>query len=565
MIPNHYNLRFHLQLLCALALLLSACTGNAPGGEVRISIVGMNDVHGELIGGEDRGGLIAVSAYVEALRAAREPEDGAVLVIDAGDMWQGTLESNLLEGAPMVAAYNAIGVTAAAIGNHEFDFGPIGDNSIPRVAGEDPRGALKQRIIEADFPVLAANLVDAATGEPVDWDNVQPSVLLDVEGIKVGIIGVTSMSTLQTTISANTVGLAVTPLVPAIVREAERLRAAGAALVIVSAHAGSRCETFDDPNDLASCVMTGEIMRVASELPPGLVNHIMAGHVHQGIAHIVNGISITSSYSKTRAFSRVDFTLDRDSGKVISRTVFPPQPATLTVEGLYEGTALTPDPDVVAIAEMAAANAQALKNTELGVYIDAPFELNTDVESPLSNLMTEAVLDMVGGDVAIHNVVGGIRDGLPAGDLTYGAVYNMFPFDNQVEILDLTGLELRRVIAHQARKPQRRAGFAGMRVRIACDEDRMQVAMLLDDGREIGDSDRVLVVANDFLSLGGDDILTPVIPDDGFEPQPDQPLVRDALVEWFRTNPGTLAPATFDTQATPKWTLPDIMPPSCQL
>lgn len=562
---KHYNLRFHLQLLCALALLLSACTGNAPGGEVRISIVGMNDVHGELIGGEDRGGLIAISAYVEALRAAREPEDGAVLVIDAGDMWQGTLESNLLEGAPMVAAYNAIGVTAAAIGNHEFDFGPIGDNSIPRVAGEDPRGALKQRIIEADFPVLAANLVDAATGEPVDWDNVQPSVLLDVEGIKVGIIGVTSMSTLQTTISANTVGLAVTPLVPAIVREAERLRAAGAALVIVSAHAGSRCETFDDPNDLASCVMTGEIMRVASELPPGLVNHIMAGHVHQGIAHIVNGISITSSYSKTRAFSRVDFTVDRDSGKVISRTVFPPQPATLTVEGLYEGTALTPDPDVVAIAEMAAANAQALKNTELGVYIDAPFELNTDVESPLSNLMTEAVLDMVGGDVAIHNVVGGIRDGLPAGDLTYGAVYNMFPFDNQVEILDLTGLELRRVIAHQARKPQRRAGFAGMRVRIACDEDRMQVAMLLDDGREIGDSDRVLVVANDFLSLGGDDILTPVIPDDGFEPQPDQPLVRDALVEWFRTNPGTLAPATFDTQATPKWTLPDIMPPSCQL
>lgn len=562
---NHYNLRFHLQLLCSLALLLSACTGNAPGGEVRISIVGMNDVHGELIGGEDRGGLIAISAYVEALRAAREPEDGAVLVIDAGDMWQGTLESNLLEGAPMVAAYNAIGVTAAAIGNHEFDFGPIGDNSIPRVAGEDPRGALKQRIIEADFPVLAANLVDAATGEPVDWDNVQPSVLLDVEGIKVGIIGVTSMSTLQTTISANTVGLAVTPLVPAIVREAERLRAAGAALVIVSAHAGSRCEAFDDPNDLASCVMTGEIMRVASELPPGLVNHIMAGHVHQGIAHIVNGISITSSYSKTRAFSRVDFTVDRDSGKVISRTVFPPQPATLTVEGLYEGTALTPDPDVVAIAEMAAANAQALKNTELGVYIDAPFELNTDVESPLSNLMTEAVLDMVGGDVAIHNVVGGIRDGLPAGDLTYGAVYNMFPFDNQVEILDLTGLELRRVIAHQARKPQRRAGFAGMRVRIACDEDRMQVAMLLDDGREIGDSDRVLVVANDFLSLGGDDILTPVIPDDGFEPQPDQPLVRDALVEWFRTNPGTLAPATFDTRATPKWTLPDIMPPSCQL
>jgi len=563
--PNRLELKYHLLLIVWLTLLLSACTGNAPGSEVRISIVGTNDVHGELLGGEDRGGLIAISAYVAALRAARDQDDGAVLVIDAGDMWQGTLESNLLEGAPMVAAYNAIGVTAAAIGNHEFDFGPVGDNSIPRAAGEDPRGALKQRIAEAEFPVLAANLVDATTGEPVGWENVQPSVLVDVKGIKVGIIGVTSMSTLQTTISANTVGLAVTPLVPAIVREAERLRAAGAALVIVSAHAGSRCETFDDPHDLTSCVMTGEIMRVASELPPGLVNHIMAGHVHQGIAHIVNGISVTSSYSKTRAFSRVDFTLDRHTGEVISRQVFPPQPAALTVEGLYEGKALVPDPEVVAIADMAAANAETLKNTQLGVYVDAPFELVPDVESPLANLMTEAVLDIVGGDIAIHNVVGGIRDGLPAGDLTYGAVYNMFPFDNQVEILALSGRELRRVIAAQLGKPRRRAGFAGMRVRVACDGDQMQVAMFLEDGREIGDSDQVLVVANDFLSLGGDDILTPVMPDDGFAPQPDQPLVRDVLVEWFRANSGTLDPAAFDTQATPKWILPDIMPASCRL
>jgi 5'-nucleotidase len=558
-------LTFRPLLLCSLALLLSACTGDTAGGEVRISIVGTNDVHGELLGGDDRGGLVAISAYVEALRAARAPEDGAVLVIDAGDMWQGTLESNLLEGAPMVAAYNAIGVTAAAIGNHEFDFGPVGENSIPRIDGEDPRGALKMRIAEAEFPVLAANLVDVSTGEPVDWENVYPSVLIDVQGIKVGIVGVTSTNTLQTTMAANTVGLAVTPLVPAIVGEAGRLRAAGAALVIVSAHAGSRCEAFDDPHDLSSCAMSGEIMQVAENLPPGLVDHIMAGHVHQGIAHIVNGISVTSSYSKTRAFSRVDFALDRATGKVLTRTVFPPQPATLTVEGMYEGKALTPDPDVVAIAEMAAINAEAIKNESLGVYIDAPFELIPNVESPLSNLMTEAVLETVGGDVAIHNVFGGIRDGLPAGDLTYGSVYNMFPFDNQVEVLELSGSDLRRVIAEQARQPRRRAGFAGMQVRIDCDDEQMQVDMLLDDGRAISDSDRLLVVANDFLSLGGDGILTPIIPEDGFSPQPDRPLVREVLVEWFRTNAGTLDPAEFDTRSMPKWNVPDIMPESCRL
>ena len=66
-------------------------------------------------------------------------------------MWQGTLESNLGEGAAVVDAYNAMGYTAAAVGNHEFDFGPAGPAAIPEQPGDDPRGALKLRIAEAQF------------------------------------------------------------------------------------------------------------------------------------------------------------------------------------------------------------------------------------------------------------------------------------------------------------------------------------------------------------------------------------------------------------------------------
>ncbi|MCH9695322.1 MAG: hypothetical protein K0U72_12500 [Gammaproteobacteria bacterium] len=124
-----------------------------------ISLIGLNDVHGQLLPDADKAGLTTISGYVDALREVRAA-DGAVLLIDAGDMWQGTIESNLNEGAAVVDAYNAMGVAAAAIGNHEFDFGPAGPAPIPESETDDPRGALKARASEADFPLLAANLIE---------------------------------------------------------------------------------------------------------------------------------------------------------------------------------------------------------------------------------------------------------------------------------------------------------------------------------------------------------------------------------------------------------------------
>src|SRR5918996_29833 len=119
-----------------------ASVGQSTEKPLTLSIVGTNDLHGGILPRDGRGGLALLSGYIKNLRAARARDGGAVLVIDGGDMFQGTLESNLAEGAPVVAAYNAIGYTAAAVGNHEFDFGPVGPPSVPTSATDDARGAL---------------------------------------------------------------------------------------------------------------------------------------------------------------------------------------------------------------------------------------------------------------------------------------------------------------------------------------------------------------------------------------------------------------------------------------
>lgn len=543
-----------------------------------LSIVSTNDVHGELHGERNRGGLVSISGYVNALRAARGVNN--VLLVDAGDMWQGSIESNLNEGAAVVSAYNAMGYAAAAVGNHEFDFGPTGPGVTVAEPGDDPRGALKARATEAAFPLLAANVVDVSTGHAVDWHNVRSSTIVSAAGVDVGIIGVVTSSTPQTTIAANLVGLDFAPLARTIRHEAERLRASGVALVIVVAHAGGSCEDFSDPLDLATCDPDSEIFEVARSLPSGLVDHIFAGHKHEGLAHVVNGISIASGYSHTYAFSRVDFRVDPSTGAVTRDRLFPPQVACPfrrvddqqcvwlrtpdAGPAVYEAFTVAPDPAVVRIADAAATEASERKLRKIGPYLETPFTLKGNPESALGNLMTRALLESAGADVAVHNVSGGIRGILPAGELTYGSLYEMFPFDNRVVVIPMSGRDLRRIVAAQVRKSRRRAGIAGMRVRASCDDSTLNVEMRLDDGRLITDGDSLRIVVNDFLALGGDGILDPAMPAGGYIYDTELPLARDVLVDWFSKR-DRLHAEDFLTGDNPRWRVPAEVPDECRL
>jgi 5'-nucleotidase len=563
-----------------LFVFVAACapTGTVPEPDtVVISVIGTNDVHGELIAQPDRGGITTFSGYVAAIRAARA-DDGAVLLVDAGDMWQGTLESNLSEGLAVAKAYNALGYAAAVIGNHEFDFGPTGPQAIPEADGDDPRGALRYNATVLDFPLLAANLIDAETGQRVDWENVQSSTMVERAGVKIGIVGVLTESTPQTTIAANVRGLRIAPLAEAIIMEASKLRAAGASLIVVVAHAGSRCTEFDDPHDLSSCDMSREIMRVANELPAGLVDHIVAGHEHTGIAHVVNGAVVTSAYSNARKFDRVDFTIDRSAGSVIHRQIFPPQANCVNehVEGdfcsdekgrepaVYEGIPIEPMPAVAVIAARAGEVAMQRKAEKLGVYLETPMTLRDQPETALGNLLTDAMLESFDADVSIYNVYGGIRAEMPQGEVTFGHVFRVYPFDNRIAVIELSGLELRKIFVNQVHNTARRAGFSGMRAFVACESGQMSVQMIRDDGREIQDSETLRVVANDFLILGGDNVLTPVILEGGFELPRATPYVRDILVDWFKKRGGSMNAVQFRDPDRLRWNLPDLLPEDCE-
>lgn len=574
-------MRLLISVLCLLSL--TACGLQPPQAGppdlVQLTVIGSNDVHGELLRAEGSGGLTTLSGYVEAVRATRSADGGAVLLVDAGDMWQGTLESNLVEGASVVEAYNAMDYTAAAIGNHEFDFGPVGPRSVPVLEDDEPRGALRARFREAHFTGLAANIIDASTGQPVDWDNVKPSILVETGGVQVGIVGVVTRNALQATIPANTSGLSIAPLAPAIAREATRLRRDGADLVIVAAHAGGECREFEDPSDLSSCETGGEIFEVAEALPAGLVDLIVAGHAHQGIAHVVNGIAVTAAWSNTYAFDRVDFTLDRASGEVLERHIYPPQincpaydrasgdcawtetDANLVTPAVYEGKTIRPTPALEAIAHRVREQTAEIRAQPLGITLDSPFRLDGTPESPLARLFTDAILETVDADVSIHNVSGGIRANLPAGPLTFGKVYEIMPFDNRVVILEMSGADLRRIMRRQALKSGRRAGFSGMQVFVECSAEPPAVRMVLAGGREIADNDRLRVSTNDFLATLGDGILAPGKPDGGYRYADDPRLTRDLLVEWFNQRGGHLDAAEFEGDDQRRW---HFDPVSCE-
>ena len=178
-----------------------------------------------------------------------------------------------------------------------------------------------------------------------------------------------TIDAMQSTIAANIQGLRMAPLAPAIAAEASRLRANGAEIIVVAAHAGGRCEKFDRPADLSSCESDGEIFRVARALPRGLVDVIAAGHTHAGIAHLVEGIGIIEPMSRGQAFGRVDVTFDRRTRHVTAIQPFAPQSI---VAGEYEGQPVTSDPAITRAMAPALQRVHDLQATPLGVSLESP-------------------------------------------------------------------------------------------------------------------------------------------------------------------------------------------------
>lgn len=519
--------------LAALVVLVltSACTAPAPrrGGQtalapaaeepafarraresVTISVVALNDLHGRLEA------LPVMAGYVDRLKQLREPEAGGVLFVDAGDMLQGTLESNLNEGRAVIQTYNFMGLDAAAIGNHEFDFGPVGRAT---KSSADPQGAIRERIGEAAFPLLSANLVERATGQRVAWKNLFASALIDVAGVRVGLVGVLTGETPQIVMPAFFAGLEVAPLAPAITREARWLREHGARAVVVVAHSGAVCERWDDPDDVSSC-HDAEIFDVMRAVEPGLVDLVMAGHTHAVVAHRVGGVAIVEARSRGQAFSRADLEIDARGG--VNTRIFPPEPLCPqnTSEPChphdYEGGTVVSRDDVRLAIEPALAEAAIRREALLGVDVRREVAPALKSESALGNLFADLMLEAVpDADVALTNG-GGLRAALPAGPLRYRHLFEAIPFDNYLSVVELTGDELGRVLAaHLGSDRHGIVSVSGLYVVGRCKRGAdgvpgLGVALYRKSGARVEGKERLSVVTSDYLATGGDGLFAPL-------------------------------------------------------
>ncbi|MBM3770217.1 MAG: bifunctional metallophosphatase/5'-nucleotidase [Acidimicrobiia bacterium] len=549
----------------ALSLSAARTIGVEPARTITLSIVGTNDVHGFVLPANGRGGVAWLGGYLRNLRAVRTEPDGGVIVLDAGDTFQGGIESNLSEGGLVIDAYNALGYAATAIGNHEFDFGPL--DTLDPADAPDPRGALKAMAARARFPMLAANLLDAATGQMVDWPNVAPSTLITVAGLRIGIIGAMTIDGLRATLAANVHGLALAPLAETIQAEANRLRQRDADLVLLTIHAGGSCSQLADDTDLSSCDGGSEVFRLLRDLRRGTLDAVVAGHTHAVLAHVFEGVPVIESWWGGRAFGRMDLTVDRQTKRVQGVRLFPPQdlcvrwdcaasPDDPGTQRMYEGRPVAVDPDIVRAMAPALDRVRQMQAEPLPVTVDTLVRRGVDSGAPLGNLFADAMRESVSGaDLSVNNNgFAGLRADLPAGPLTFGRLYDVFPFDNRLVQLTMTGTELERVFAEEIRRQRPGAlAVSGVRVRGNCEGPELRVRITRSSGEAIDGETRVQVVTSDMLAGG---VVFAAVAPRPFPVPATAPIVRTLVERWLRRRGGRISEEQFLDRGGSRWTYP---------
>jgi len=329
-----------------------------------------------------------------------------------------------------------------------------------------------------------------------------------------------------------------------------------------------------------------EIVRVARELPAGLVDVIAAGHTHQAMAHEVSGIAIVEAYVAGRSFSRVDLTVNRSTRTLAGKHIFPtrdlcgredaathtcdpaaPRGAVL-VPARYENRLVRPDATVAATLAPAERRAAAVKNQPIGVSLETPFVRgDQQTETAIADLVADGTLaSMPHADVAISNG-GSLRTDLPAGPLTYGSLYELYPFDNRIVTLRLTGDQLTRIVAYSLQRnvaPFELLPIAGFKVDARCEGNMLRVTLTRSSGDPLRPDDQLTVATSDFIAGGGDGIVAPAGPLGEIKAVEGVPLLRESLVAWLRRRGGRLNENQFVSAEHRRWSYPGSRPVVCQ-
>lgn len=454
------GLRTLLSLLLVLAL-VAACVpmpatpppdglSRPPQSAVkRLTILYTNDEHGWLAAEVNKdkrttGGAAEMLGMWQT-REGYTP-DGPFLVLSGGDMWTGPAISTWFMGDPAVEAMNRMGYRAAAVGNHEFDFG---------------LDVLRRHAREANFPYLAANLVVRGTSEPPDF--VRPYLVTEVAGVKVGLIGLATRSTPTTTNPKNVAGFDFLPYADALARYVPQVQAAGAEVIVVLAH------------------VCGAEMRALAPRAGQLGVHVLtAGHCHEQIAEdaFAAGLPLIGAGQYLQAYARLPLEVDTATGRV---TAGKPE--------VIRNTAGPGGPTDAALAGRIAAW-QAETEKALGEEIGYTKGGLAHRSTALLNLTMDAWLQGYGAaDVAMSNL-GGFRQGIGPGPITLGEIVGALPFTNQIVDVAVTGAQLKANLDCCA------SAVAGITYRGG--------KLLLADGTPVDPAATYHVLINDFMAGGGD-------------------------------------------------------------
>lgn len=399
-----------LALVLALAMLFSLVTVNAMAeGEATVDLTGYvvilhsNDTHGHDVSADGTAGM----AGIAQLKADYEAMGAFVIVLDAGDASQGTSLVNLSQGANAISFMNAVGYTAMCPGNHEFDWGL--DN-------------LRALTDIANFPVLAANIIDKTTQLPVFKDRITVET-------PVGKIGIFGLDTPETMTKANPdkvqgiTFLAGKDLYACAQAQADALRADGCKLVVCLGHLGMDEES--EPN--RSCDVADNTTGIDlfidghshTEMDGGLQQKdsliVSTGESFNNIGVVMfDGTNLAASLVDADNYNRkaeaVNTLVNGVNDEIIAQLNVKFAETTVLLDG-------NRDPGV------------RTQETNLG-----DFAADAILWAAKKAVNTEVVAAVTNG--------GGIRTSIQIGDVTMNDMKTVFPFGNQVTLLTVTGAEL---------------------------------------------------------------------------------------------------------------------------
>ena len=453
-----------MSLACAVAI--AAATALAAGGvgaePTRLTIVHFNDLD-RMEEKRGRGGVAKLAAVIEA---ERQRSDN-VLVTFGGDAISPSLMSGFDKGAHMIDLLNRLGLTAMAIGNHEFDFGPE---------------IVKQRIAEAEFPVLGANAVDVDGGL---IDGAQASMMVDAGPFKVGILGLT---TVGTAVKSSPGGVTFRPATEVAAEQAEALRGAGADLVIALAHT--------------------DIEEDAALLAQGAVDILLSGDDHLLRVEYDGSILFAESGEQADRVTVIDLDLDEIERRGRQRFVW--SPAFRVIDTAH----VEADPEVAAAAAVYLDKLSEALDVEIGATatdIDSRRATVRSREAAIGNLVADAMRMATGADIALTNG-GGIRANrqyAPGTRLTRRDILSELPFGNKTVVIELAGRDIVAALENGFSQIEKGGGrfphLSGLSVVYDPGQPAgSRVVEVAHGGGAIVPDRTYLLATNDFLGRGGD-------------------------------------------------------------